>query len=940
MERTMPRPPCLSNVLPPLALSGESSFIPGTPYCLTLGAVDGPVQGYTIHWGDGNADYYSTQDIPTNHQLTHTYVSGSPDLTIMVDVTDEEGHTYVNAASMDVSSVVFQPCSGQAFTITAPTSGTYAAGRTVTIQWTAGNVVNGSKISLCYDTNTTFSPSGSPDGTEHWIEIDGVAAASGIGSYTWNTSGVAAGTYYIAGYMYDNAGTFTFSHLTQAITITPAQAFTITAPTSGTYAAGQTVTIQWTAGNVPAGGKISLCYDTNTTFSPSGSLDGTEHWIEIDGVAAANGNGSYTWNTSGVAAGTYYIAGYLWDGGNVFTFSHLTQAITIPPSTLHWRPQGASTTWSTSTTVLNWFDGTSQVCWQDGATAIFDGTGGGTATISGTVDPSVVCFDTSSYIVNGGAIGIASGCEIDVDGGLSATIESNIAGGGSLTKSGFGTLTLGGTDSYSGATSIEEGVLCVGSLGNTNGVTLGSAMEGPPPGSNLGTLSYAGASNYSYSGPITVVGLGEIDVAAATTLTLSGNIHDANSLTIGGAGNATISGTIDNGSGLNSGNGSIVETGSGTLTLSGTNTYTGSTTISGGGTLSTGNLGTTSGINLNGGMLDYTGTSPAFTGGFTIGADGGQIDVASGKTFTVSSVISGNGSLIVGGGGTLTLSGSNTFTGNTRVYAGSLLLSNALALQNSTLDLENGDTGTISVGSLSSVTLGGLMGSRNLLLPSGTSLKVGQNNSSTTYSGNLSGSNFTKIGAGTLALSGANTYTGTTTINQGTLSVSNVATGGNLGNNTTAVTLGDASDASHRARSPIAAIGYAGTFSLALTLVGGGGEIDAVTAGQTLALNGDIIVGSSMLTVSGAGNATIYGIVSGTGSVVKAGTGTLTLGKANNYGVPTTISAGKLAFGINATYSASMTVNGGTLDLNGENVTVGAVTLNNGSIINSGSSAA
>ena len=148
-----------------------------------------------------------------------------------------------------------------------------------------------------------------------------MAAANGSGTYTWNTTGMTPGTYYIAGYMYDGKGTFTTSHLTQTITITAAagrsQSFAVTSPSSATYQAGQKVSIPWTAGNVPSGSKISLCYDTDTTF------DGNEHWIEIDGVAAANGGGTYAWNTAGMAPGTYYLAGYMYDGKGTFTFSHL-----------------------------------------------------------------------------------------------------------------------------------------------------------------------------------------------------------------------------------------------------------------------------------------------------------------------------------------------------------------------------------------------------------------------------------------------------------------------------------------------------------------------------------------------------------------------------------------------------------------------------------------
>ena len=64
------------------------------------------------------------------------------------------------------------------------------------------------------------------------------------------------------------------------------------------------MTIQWTASEVKAGSKISLCYDKDTIWN-----NGNEHWIEIDGVTAVNGAGSYNWDTTKVLVGTYYIAG-------------------------------------------------------------------------------------------------------------------------------------------------------------------------------------------------------------------------------------------------------------------------------------------------------------------------------------------------------------------------------------------------------------------------------------------------------------------------------------------------------------------------------------------------------------------------------------------------------------------------------------------------------
>ncbi|MCE5268982.1 MAG: hypothetical protein LLG00_13985, partial [Planctomycetaceae bacterium] len=207
-------------------------------------------------------------------------------------------------------------------TLTGPTSGTFAAGETVPIQWTAANVPAGSVISLCYDKDTIWG-----NGNETWIEVDQVAAASGAGSYNWNTTGVAGGTYYLAGYMWSGSKAY-LSHLTQAITIQggAAPAFTLTGPTSGTFTAGATIPIQWTAANVPAGSVISLCYDKDTIWG-----NGNETWIAVN-HAAYTGAGVYNWNTTGVTPGNYYIAGYLYANGAP-TCSHLTTSIAIQPST-------------------------------------------------------------------------------------------------------------------------------------------------------------------------------------------------------------------------------------------------------------------------------------------------------------------------------------------------------------------------------------------------------------------------------------------------------------------------------------------------------------------------------------------------------------------------------------------------------------------------------
>ena len=153
------------------------------------------------------------------------------------------------------------------------------------------------------------------------------------------------------------------------------------------------------------------------------------------------------------------------------------------------------------------------------------------------------------------------------------------------------------------------------------------------------------------------------------------------------------------------------------------------------------------------------------------------------NAYTFAGTLSGSGGLTQLGSGTLTLSGANTFTGLTQVTAGTLKLTNSNALQNSTLDY-NSYGGSLSFGSLANATFGDLQGNQALALTStggNVALSVGGNNSSTTYSGVLGGGgSLTKTGTGTLVLSDSNTYSGNTTISQGTLQLGNGGTTGNI----------------------------------------------------------------------------------------------------------------------------------------------------------------
>ncbi len=307
--------------------------------------------------------------------------------------------------------------------------------------------------------------------------------------------------------------------------------------------------------------------------------------------------------------------------------------------------------------------------------------------------------------------------------------------------------------------------------------------------------------------------------------------------------------------------------------------------------------------------------------GGTINTDGDTLTLNpnSGSTITLSGVVSNNGRLVQDGPGTTLLSGANTFSGGLTVNSGTAQFGNNSAAGTGTLTLNGGTIEAFGAArSLNeAVTVGGnfaVGGSEDLTLSGAMALggsvrTVTVNNSGeTTFSGVVSGTGgITKAGAGTLVLSGTNTYDGVTTLNAGILSVSNLANGG------TASNIGDSSNAAGNLVFNGGTLLYTGagsTTNRLFTLGTGGGTIDASGTGAlnfnntgSLTISG---AGARTLTLTGTSTATnnLSADISGSTSIVKDGTGTWRISGDNTFTGNVTVKDGLLEMNSN-------TINGG-----------------------------
>lgn len=397
------------------------------------------------------------------------------------------------------------------------------------------------------------------------------------------------------------------------------------------------------------------------------------------------------------------------------------------------------------------------------------GAAGSTLTLSGGGTLAVTGSFTSSRGVTLGA----GGGTCSVPTGLTLNLTGVIDGSGGLAKTGSGTLALGGTNTFSGGSQVQAGVLQVG----VDGALGNSASSVTLDGGSLRTTANLSAD--PARGLAIGASGGTIDTDAATTLTWNGVL---------------------------SGSGSLAKTSGGTLVLSGANGgYTGSIAVQAGAlraTTSSALGGTGSGTSVaNGAALELSGTftsaEPLQLAGAGVGTAGvirsltgdqtlsGAIalvqtanpaTISVGGTLVLSGAITGSGGLSKISAGDLTLSGGNTFTGLVTVGSGRLLVSANTHLG----DAGNGvtlDGGTLVVGASFSASGRLLRITANdgvISLPAGgTTLQVPGLDTAV-------GQDLTLAGAGTLNLniaSGGSTIAGAL-VSSGTAALTKSGTGG------------------------------------------------------------------------------------------------------------------------------------------------------------------
>ena len=480
-------------------------------------------------------------------------------------------------------------------------------------------------------------------------------------------------------------------------------------------------------------------------------------------------------------------------------------------------------------------------------------------------------------------------------GGPTTTYYGDIANNRSdsgLTKDGTSTQILAHNLSFQGTVSVTGGDLELGTA-----VTAGSFLASDPISLSGGTLTLVKPTGGVFNNNVTngVGGIGTLVVNSATLTTINSTVTD------GSVGQVA-----------------LTQSGTGKAILTQSNSFTGATTVTTGelqiGTTSSrAGIGNTSPVSVgNGGTVTLVNllttiggvdTLDVFQNDVTNGSGGaGTLHINSSNTNTLSGTLSdGAGTLAVtqDGTGVTILTGGNTYSGATTVNHGTLQVGDgvsAVASLLSTVQVNAGSNFLINDAFVVDVNL-------NAATVSLKGIQTGFN----VVFGVISGAgSVIQNGTGTTILDNANTYTGATTINTGTLQIGDDFTSG--------VTI---------ATSGKVKVNGDGTLAIALA--------DGETFTNAVSLN----AGTATVNGIASGVNTLTGVISGSGGLTQSGTGTTILAAKETYTGTTMVTDGILQIGAVGTpgsiASSSVDVtNTGTLSLvNVVNNTFSKIVTNN-----------
>jgi autotransporter-associated beta strand protein len=637
---------------------------------------------------------------------------------------------------------------------------------------------------------------------------------------------------------------------------------------------------------------------------------------------------------------------YWWDSNS--TTAGFGNATGIWGSSAFWSTSNAGTSTpvfvaTTSTDSVNFGGTTTSLNYANGAVAI-DAAGVTTNSITyGAGQTTAINLGTSPNTIT--LAGTTPTITVNHPG-VVQTISSPVAGSAGLVKAGVGVLTLSGTNTYTGGSSINAGTLVFRTIGSK----VATGTHAFAPGTTLGLG--IGGGNFTST---------DIDNALAGTMT--GNLSNVTVDVTTNVGIDTTAGNLSYTTNIAAVSRALAKLGSNTLTLGTNNAYAGVTTLAGGGTLNVGSLANAAsnssigsfatagatGLVLSGGTFNYTGASVTIDRGFTVnGANSTTtISVGTGVALNLGASVknefqsantnglrfsaAGAGSSIIISSLTITPGSNPDFnligSFNPNVTIQNLNVSGANVIH------ERTGTYNINIGNINGTGASGWFGGMNITgVISGYTGTIFMGGSNTftglsTYdaqivaqqSGIYSFNSIKNVGGGASALGAPTTST------TGTIGFGN-------GGNTPTLRYTGTGDTTNRV------LELRGTGTLNLEQAGTGllkFTANTTAAASTKTLN---------LTGSSAGTGEFSGVIadnsgSNKTNLSKSGSGTWTLSGANTYTGTTTITGGTLALGANDTLpnSSAVSIGAGTLNAATFTATAGTLAVTGAATINLGS---